>query len=42
MLVIRIDRGIGLEFTVDPLGNERLQFGSIVPSRSVGPLPKLE
>jgi hypothetical protein len=42
MLVVWIDRRIRFEFTVDPLGNENLQFGGIVPPSSVSPLPKLK
>jgi hypothetical protein len=41
MLVIGVDRGIWLEFPINPVGNKALKLRRVVTSSTVSPLSKL-
>jgi hypothetical protein len=42
VFILAIDWGIRLKFTIDPIGDETLEFRGVVSTSTVGPLPKLD
>jgi hypothetical protein len=42
VFILAIDRRIRLKITIDPIGDEILEFRSVVSSSTVGALPKLD